>query len=244
MIEPDKIDLAALRAMDARQLLRYAFETFAGRAAIGTSLQKSGVVQIDLASGLEVPFRVFFVDTELDYPETYELIDRVNERYGLEVERFAPRKEETEPVRRRLGRFEHFMNRQECCHVRKVLPLRRAMRTLDVWISGLRADQSDHRRDTARRADWVDDGAGRRILKLNPLLDWTTDDVETYIRENDVPYNALYDYVSEYGERFHVISCQRCHIPVKDIFGPRAGKWPWEAAGKRECGIHQHGSGI
>jgi phosphoadenosine phosphosulfate reductase len=187
---------------------------------------------------------VFFVDTELDYPETYELLERVNERYGIEVERFRPRKEETEPVRRRLGRFEHFMNRQECCHVRKVLPLRRAMETLDVWISGLRAEQSLHRQETAQRASWVKDDKGRAILKLNPLLDWTTEDVETYIRENDVPYNALYDYVSEYGERFHVISCQRCHIPVKDIFGPRAGKWPWEAAGKRECGIHEHGSGI
>jgi phosphoadenosine phosphosulfate reductase len=244
MIDPDQIDIEALKAMDAPELLRYAFETHGERAAIGTSLQKSGVVQIDLASKLDAPFRVFFVDTELDYPETYELIDRVNERYGIEVERFRPRKEETEPLRRRLGRFEHYMNRQECCHVRKVLPLRRAMATLDVWISGLRTDQSMHRKETAERVAWVTDAAGRDILKLNPLLDWTADDVEAYIRENDVPYNALYDYVSEYGERFHVISCQRCHIPVKDIFGPRAGKWPWEAAGKRECGIHEHGSGI
>jgi phosphoadenylyl-sulfate reductase (thioredoxin) len=230
--------------MEAGPLLVWALGEFGDRAAIGTSLQRSGVVNIDLASQAGTPFRVFFVDTELDYPETYELIDRVEGRYGIEIERYRPDPADTEPLRRRLGQWEHYFNRRECCHVRKVLPLQRALATLDVWISGLRADQSDHRRDHARKASLEKIYDNRTILKLNPLLDWSTEHIEQYIRDNDVPYNALYDYQSPYGERFHVISCQRCHIPTKPIYGPRAGKWPWELTGKRECGIHQHGGGI
>jgi phosphoadenosine phosphosulfate reductase len=124
------------------------------------------------------------------------------------------------------------------------MPLQRALATLDVWISGLRADQSQHRKESALKASWAWDQTGRKLLKLNPLLDWTGEDAEGYIADNDVPYNKLYDFASPYGERFTVISCQRCHIPVLPELPSRAGKWPWEQPGKKECGLHEHGGGI
>ncbi len=242
-ISPDSIDLDRLEAMDAEALLRFAFETAGPRAAIGTSLQKTGVVMIDIASRLETDFRVFFIDTLLNHAETYDLLDEVQKRYDITIERFAPTHEDVESLNRTVGQWAHFLARPTCCHVRKRLPLQRALTTLDVWISGLRADQSDHRQDEASKASWVRDDAGRRILKLNPLLDWTVDDVAEYSREHDLPYNALYDFVSPYGERYHVIGCRPCHIPTRDELGPRMGKFPWEQ-GRKECGLHDHGGGI
>ena len=108
---------------------------------------------------------------------------------------------------------------------------------------GLRADQSEHRRKAAAKAGWTHIQQDRVILKLNPLLDWTGEDVDRYIAANDVPYNKLYDYVSPYGEKYNVIGCRMCHIPVLDEFDPRLGKFPWEKS-KKECGLHDHGSGI
>ena len=237
------VDLDDLAAMDAETLLRFAFERFGSRAAIGTSLQKTGVVIIDIASRLGLDFRVFFIDTLLNHDETYELLDEVERRYGITIERFAPNPEDIEALNRTTGQWAHFLARTSCCHVRKRVPLQHALATLDVWISGLRADQSTQREDEAQKASWARDNAGRKILKLNPLLDWTADDVERYTKDNALPYNKLYDFVSPYGERYHVIGCKACHIPTRDGLDPRMGKFPWEQGGK-ECGLHDHGGGI
>jgi len=239
----DPVDREAIETMDASSCLRYAFETFGSRAAIGTSLQKSGLVLVDLASKLGLPYRVFFVDTLLNHDETYELLGEVNQRYGMEVECFRPKAEDIESLYRTVGQYAHFLARPSCCQVRKVLPLRRAMSTLDVWITGLRADQSEHRESRVDKAQWVigDDGVER--LKLNPLRDWSLEQIDSYIRENDVPYNKLYDYESPYGEKYFVIGCPSCHIPTREELGKRAGKFPWEQ-GKKECGLHEDGSGI
>ncbi len=239
----DGIDLDALADLSPEALLRFAFATFGRRAAIGTSLQKTGLVLVDLASRLGVGFRVFFVDTLLNHEETYELLEAVQQRYGIEVERFQPREEDIEGLHRSAGQYAHFLARRSCCHVRKVLPLRRALETVDCWIAGLRGDQSDHRREHAAKAEWFETAAGRRILKLNPLLDWDADAIDAYTREHAVPRNALYDYVSPYGERYFVIGCRPCHIPVREDLGKRAGKFPWEQ-GSKECGLHEKGSGI
>ena len=242
-ISPDSIDLGHLEAMDAEALLRFAFKTAGSRAAIGTSLQKTGVVMIDMASRLEMDFRVFFIDTLLNHAETYDLLAEVQKRYGITIERFAPTHEDVESLNRTVGQWAHFLARPSCCQVRKRLPLQRALATLDVWISGLRADQSDHRQDEARKASWARDDSGRSILKLNPLLDWSVEDVAEYSRARDLPYNALYDFVSPYGERYHVIGCEPCHIPTRAELGSRVGKFPWEQ-GHKECGLHDHGGGI
>ena len=242
MLEPD-IDINALALMEPEELLRYAAETFGDRAAIGTSLQKTGTVMIDMAYKLGLPLRVFFIDTLLNYDETYELLDQIEAKYGITIERFCPDPEAIESLNKSVGQYAHFLARPTCCQVRKAAPLQKALSTLDVWISGLRADQSEHRRKEASRAGWTHIQKGRPILKLNPLMEWTAEDVDRYIAENDVPYNKLYDYVSPYGEKFGVIGCRTCHIPVRDDFDPRTGKFPWEQS-KKECGLHDHGSGI
>lgn len=238
-----QVPLEQFDRLGPEDTLRFAFKTFGDRAAIGTSLQKTGLVLVDMASRLEVPFRVFFVDTLMNYEETYELLDEVEKRYGIEVERFGPRAEDVEALKRSVGQYAHFLARESCCRIRKILPLQRALGTMDVWISGLRSDQSAHRRENAVKAQWALAEDGRELLKLNPLLDWTAEDVDRYTRENNVPCNKLYEYESEYGERFGVIGCAPCHIPVREEFGRRAGKFPWEA-GKKECGLHSGGSGI
>ena len=242
MLETD-IDIDALTSLGPEELLRYAGETFGDRAAIGTSLQKTGTVMIDMACKLGLPLRVFFIDTLLNHDETYELLGDIEKRYGITIERFSPDGEEIESLNRSVGQYAHFLARPMCCRVRKVGPLRKALATLDVWISGLRADQSEHRRKEASKAGWTHVQHDRVILKLNPLLDWTAEDVDRYIAENQVPYNKLYDYVSPYGERYNVIGCRMCHIPVRDEFDPRLGKFPWEQS-RKECGLHDHGSGI
>jgi len=242
MLETD-IDIDALALLGPEELLRYAGETFGDRAAIGTSLQKTGTVMIDMARKLSLPLRVFFIDTLLNHDETYELLGDIEKRYGITIERFSPDGEEIESLNKSVGQYAHFLARPTCCQVRKAAPLQKALATLDVWISGLRADQSEHRRKEASRAGWTHVAQGRTILKLNPLLDWSAEDVDRYIAENEVPYNKLYDYVSPYGEKYNVIGCRMCHIPVRDEFDPRMGKFPWEQS-KRECGLHDHGSGI
>ena len=241
MLEAD-IDADKLSTLGPEELLRYACENFGQRAAIGTSLQKTGTVLIDLASRLDLPFRVFFIDTLLNHDETYELLEETQRRYGITIERFTPDPKDIESLNRSVGQYAHFLARPLCCEVRKTRPLQKALATLDVWISGLRADQSEHRRQ-ARKAAWTHDQKGRRILKLNPLLDWTGEDVDRYIHENNVPCNKLYEYVSPYGERYTVIGCRMCHIPVREGFDPRTGKFPWERSSK-ECGLHEHGGGI
>ena len=242
MLETD-VDIASLDSLGPEELLRYASETFGDRAAIGTSLQKTGTVMIDMAHRLGLPLRVFFIDTLLNHDETYELLGEFEKRYGITIERFSPDGDQIESLNKSVGQYAHFLARPTCCQVRKAVPLQKALATLDVWISGLRADQSEHRRKEASRAGWTHVAKGRTILKLNPLLDWSAEDVDRYISENEVPYNKLYDYVSPYGEKYNVIGCRMCHIPVRDEFDPRMGKFPWEQS-KKECGLHDHGSGI
>lgn len=235
--------LNELGSMSTEQLLRFAHERYGDRAAIGTSAQKTGVVMIDIAQRMEIQLRVFFIDTLMNPPETYELLERLEQRYGIEIERYRPSDEGIDQLNRTVGQYAHFLARPSCCRVRKQQPLQRALATLDCWISGLRADQSEHRAETAVKAEWTADETGRRILKLNPMLEWTLRDVEDHTRRFSLPYNSLYDYVSPYGEKYTVIGCQCCHIPVLEDLPARAGKFPWER-GKKECGLHENGSGI
>ena len=242
-VNVENVDLKKLEGMDPQELLAFAFGTFGDRAAIGTSLQKSGVVLIDMASRLGRAFRVFFIDTLVNPPQTYELLDQVESRYGISVERFQPRPEDIESLYQTVGQHAHFFARSQCCHVRKVVPLWKAQDKMDVWIAGLRAEQSEHRRDREAKASIVLAHDRRPLLKLNPLFDWTDEQIEAYIRDCDVPTNKLYDYVSQYGERYFIIGCEPCHIPVREDLGRRAGKFPWEQ-GKKECGLHGKGGGI
>ncbi len=232
----DKSLLGRLEAMSAEELVGWAFENFGERAAIGTSLQLTGTVIIDIASKRAESFRVFTVDTLRLHDETYESIAKTEERYGIEVERFYPNEQRLIDMVSRFGEYLFFTDKAKqeyCCEVRKVEPNKRALRTLDCWISGLRRDQSAHRGGVAKAE--VVDVEGRSILKLNPLADWSLDEVWRYIKDNGLVYNKLFD------KNYDSIGCVICSTPLVEGEAPRAGRWRWFGKcddEKKECGIH------
>lgn len=237
------IDTDDLATMPAQDLISFALANFKDRCAIGTSLQKSGIAIIDLASRISKSFRVFFVDTVKNHPETYQLLDEVQRRYGIQIEVFKPDPEDIRYLQETYGQWPHFFSRVTCCKLLKERPHQKALESLDVWITGIRSDQSHHREATSTKAKWIKTDSGRPVLKLSPLVDWAEQEVDRYAEENRLPHNRLYDYVSPMGERYQVIGCACCHVPIRPGLEGRMGKFPWEQ-GPKECGIHLGGTGI
>jgi phosphoadenosine phosphosulfate reductase len=219
--------------LDAIGVLTWALEALGrDRLAIASSFGAEDVVLIDLLASLEPRPRVFTLDTGRLPQETYDLMDQVRRRYGIEIEVFFPDAFRVEDMVKRKGLnlfYESVDNRRECCHVRKVEPLGRALATLDGWVTGLRRDQSTTRAAVARaEPDPSRDG----LWKIAPLADWTSDDVWAYIREHDLPYNALHD------RGYPSIGCAPCTRAIEPGEDERAGRWWWEGESARECGIH------
>ena len=235
MEEITKDTLNKLNVMPAEELIKWAFENFGDRAAIGTSFQLTGTVIIDLASRQLKRFRVFTIDTLRLHNETYGAIKAAEEKYRLNIERYIPDKGLLKGMLERFGEYLFFMDKAKqeyCCYVRKVEPNRRALKTLDVWITGLRRDQSDFRK-AVPKAEVVEED-GRKILKLNPLTDWDTEKIWQYIRENNLPYNKLFDM------GYDSIGCIICSTPLVKGEPPRSGRWRWfsKEDDNKECGIH------
>lgn len=232
--------LQELQKRDGREIIRWAFDKYGDQTAIGTSLQHTGMVQIDLASKVTNAFRVFTIDTERLHEETYEFYETVEEEYGINLEIFQPDPEEVNEMIERHGEYLFFDSRQKqqlCCDIRKSHPHDRALETVDVWICGLRRDQSEERSETPKAQVVTENGEEK--LKLAPLADWTEEEVWDYIRENDVPYNPLFD------EGYKTISCKICTTPVREGEDKRAGRWRWFNDHDRECGLHySDGGGI
>jgi phosphoadenosine phosphosulfate reductase len=220
-------------------------ERFGARAAIGTSGQLSGVALIDMAFQAGARPRVFTVDTRRLFPETYELYGELEKRYGLKLERFAPDATELESMVNEYGEFLFFdsKERQElCCRVRKVHPNKKALDTLDVWINGLRADQSSARAGTKKFQiiEHHEHGVVRPILKVQPLVDWTEDRLRVYLAERNVPTHKLLDAKLPGGWRYESLGCVLCTTPIGPHERRRAGRWRWFSQGddKKECGLH------
>lgn len=235
------MDISELEKMPEEELLRWVFETHGDRAAIGTSLQLTGSALIDMASKLGVPFRVFTLDTLRLHSESYELIDKFESRYGIKIERFTANPEKLEKMIKQHGEYLFFDSKEKqeyCCYLRKVEPNERALETLDAWVTGLRRDQSESRKETPR-AEWMT-SKERKILKLSPLAHWTEAEVKEYIAKNNVPYHPLFD--RGYGS----IGCIICSTPLRPGEPPRAGRWRWfNEPSDKECGIHLNtGEGI
>lgn len=233
-----KKTLDKLNSMSAEELIKWAFENFREKCAIGTSLQLTGAVITDLAGRHFKKFRVFTIDTLRLHPETYEAISAAEKRYGLTIEKFYPEEGALENMIKKFGEYLFFMDKTKqeyCCFIRKVEPNRRALKTLDVWITGLRRDQSDYRK-TVSKAEIIEED-GRKILKLNPLADWSMKDIWQYIKENNLPYNKLFD------KDYDSIGCIICSTPLVKGEPPRSGRWRWfnKEDEKKECGIHIKG---
>lgn len=205
--------------------LRWAFETFGDRVAISSAFGAEGMVLIDMASRLQKDFRLFTIDTEFLFPETYNLMDRIEERYGISIERvysvLSPEEQE-----QAHGAALWSRNPDACCNLRKVEPLRRKLSGLGAWITSIRRDQTSAR-SSASRVEW-DSKFG--LMKINPIVDWTSKQVWRYIHDHDVPYNELHD------QNYPSIGCTHCTRAVGPGEDPRAGRWPGFA--KTECGLH------
>lgn len=211
-------------------ILRWAWERFGGRAAIGTSFQGAGLVIMNEAANAGLRFPVFTLDTQLLFPETYELKRQLEKRFGIGIEALIPEKS---PERQAAedGPELWKTNPDACCIGRKVMPLQSKLSTLAMWITGLRRQQSDTRQRTQivelYKFDVLRD---RYILKLNPMATWSRDQVWSYVRERDLPYNPLHD------RGFRSIGCWPCTRPVGAGENERAGRWT--GFDKAECGIH------
>ena len=214
-------------------VLEWAIERFAPRISISTAFQTDGAVLLHMAYEIDPSIRIFSVDTGRLPGETFELIEQMRERYPqLQLDLLSPA---APPVNAMVAKhgpnlfYKSVENRLLCCQVRKVLPLQRHLAGLDAWITGLRRDQWATRTDIRKVEIDHDHGA---IVKLNPLAEWTEDEVWDYVRTHELPYNSLYD------KGFTSIGCAPCTRPTKDGEDLRAGRWWWETNAPKECGIH------
>ena len=193
------------------------------------------VVLIDMASKLGTPFRVFTLDTGRLHPETYQFLEKVREHYGITIEATFPDYQAIEKLAEEKGFFSFYQDdHKECCAIRKVGPLRKKLATLDGWITGQRKDQSPGTRVNIPviQVDSAFSTADNTLLKFNPLASWSSEQVWSYIRSNDVPYNELHE------KGFISIGCAPCTRPVLPNQHEREGRWWWEEATQKECGLH------
>ena len=204
-----------------------------GEAAISFSGAED-VVLIDMAHRAGLEFDVFSLDTGRLHPETYEFLEQVRKRYGIAIEMVMPEPEDIAGLVRAKGLFSFYEDgHSECCGLRKVEPLRRKLATLRAWVTGQRKDQGITRTDLPLEQEDVSFSApGNRLVKFNPLAEWTSADVWSYIRERRVPYNPLHD------RGFVSIGCQPCTRAVGPHEHERLGRWWWEDAAHKECGLH------
>ncbi|MBI1885501.1 MAG: phosphoadenylyl-sulfate reductase [Chloroflexi bacterium] len=229
-------DVAALaerfEGVPAEKIVRWAAETFLPDIGLASSFGAEDVVLIDIISRVAPDVRIFTLDTGRLPDETYDVMERVRERYGVVIQSYFPDREKVERLEREKGFYsfrQSVENRLECCGIRKVEPLRRALSGLRAWMTGLRRDQAATRA-TTNAVEW-DEGNGG-IVKVNPLVNWTHERVWEYIRARDVPYNALHD------RGYPSIGCAPCTRAVKPGEDIRAGRWWWELEDEKECGLH------
>jgi len=215
-----------------QEILEWALDRFHPRMAISEGGGAEGMAILDMAVGIRPDARVFTIDTGRLPQETYDLMERVRQRYGIEIEVLFPERTAIERLTKRHGpnlMYQAVDLRLLCCQIRKVQPLVRFLGDLDAWVTGLRREQWASRAEV-RKIELDHDHGG--IVKVNPIADWTKDEVWDYIRANDVPYHALFD------QGYTSIGCAPCTRPVEPGEQDRSGRWWWETDAPKECGIH------
>lgn len=207
-------------------VLQWAFETFGSDAAMATGFGPSGVALMHLVSRINRDATVFYLDTDLLFPETHDLKRQLADRLGLTFTRVHSGLSLQDQAREE-GLNLWRTNPDRCCFIRKVLPLRRFLSTREAWITGIRRDQSP----TRERIGIVGWDEANGLVKINPLANWTEQQVWQYVELNELPYNVLHD------RGYPSIGCIPCTKPVAEDEDPRAGRW--QGHDKLECGIHE-----
>lgn len=221
----DKID--QLSPVDGLALLS---DLFQGKVVFSSSLGQEDQVITHFIAEKNLPIQIFSLDTGRLFPETLDLLARTENKYGLKIKVFYPERPSLENLVHKTGIngfYESVENRKQCCFVRKVEPLKRALAGNSIWVTGLRAEQSPNR-SQMRKIEW---DQANQIIKYNPLLDWTYEQMLGFIQENKIPYNPLHD------KGFISIGCAPCTRAISLGEDPRAGRWWWEES-KKECGLH------
>ncbi|MFL0684312.1 MAG: phosphoadenylyl-sulfate reductase [Algoriphagus aquaeductus] len=232
MSQPQNLsDLEAkLNDLSAGAGLALIAELFPEKVVFSTSLGQEDQVITQLIASQNLPIQIFSLDTGRLFPETLELLSRTESKYKTRIKVYYP---DTASVEKLVGDigingfYESVENRKSCCFVRKVEPLKRALAGNAVWVTGLRAEQSANRSEM-RRIEWDE---ANQIIKYNPLLDWTFEQMIAYIEEHRIPYNPLHD------QGFISIGCAPCTRAILPGEDARAGRWWWEDS-KKECGLH------
>ena len=205
-------------------------ELYPGKVVFSSSLGQEDQVITDAICKNKLGIDIFTLDTGRLFYETYELIEKTNARYTTKIKIYFPEAKDVEDFVFSKGInsfYESVENRKECCNIRKVKPLNRALAGAKVWITGLRAEQSDNRKEMPM-IEWEE---GRQLYKFNPLINWTSDEVNKYVKTFNVPYNVLQD------KGFPSIGCSPCTRAIERGEDARAGRWWWEIS-KKECGLH------
>lgn len=225
-------DLAVqVEPMTADQVVGWALDRFGRKIVLASSFGAEDMVLIDMLLKADPQARIITLDTGRLHQETYNVMDAVRERYGATIEVFFPQADAVQVMVAERGVnlfYQSVENRKLCCGVRKLEPLHRALAGLDAWMTGLRREQSVTRTDV-HKVEWDE---SNHLVKVNPLADWTLDEVWQYIRGNNVPYNALHD------RGFPSIGCAPCTRAIQPGEDQRAGRWWWEHAETKECGLH------
>ena len=204
---------------------------FSGKIIFSTSFGLEDQAITHIIFSKDIPIKVFTLDTGRLFTETYSVWSRTREIYGKNIEVYSPNTEAVQKLVSAKGPnsfYESVENRLECCHIRKVEPLQRALKGNEVWITGIRKEQSANRENMSS----VEKDEKNQIVKFHPLFDWSLEEVKSFIKKNNIPYNALHD------KGFPSIGCQPCTRAVKEGEDERAGRWWWEDTSKKECGLH------
>jgi len=225
-----------LTGASPQAILSWALDKLHPQLALASSFGAEDVVVIDMLARIRPDARVFTLDTGRLPTQTYDVIDAIAKKYPqLQIEIMFPQTEAVQEMVQTKGInlfYDSVDNRKQCCHVRKVEPLGRALAGLNAWITGLRRDQTTNRQEM----QVVELDGARGVAKINPLIDWTNEQVWDYIRSNNIPYNALHD------QNYPSIGCAPCTRAIAPGVVLRAGIWWWEL-NDQECGLHVNAEG-
>lgn len=216
----------------AKEVLEYFLDKYKNRIALSSSLSAEDQAITEMIARIDKTAGIFTLDTGRMFPEIYDLIQKTNSRYKINIEVYFPDARQVEKMVNQKGInlfYESKENRELCCRIRKTGPLNRALKGLSVWITGMRREQSITRREK-NLIEWDEQN---NLIKLNPLYNWSEQQVWNYIEENNIPYNKLHK------EGFPSIGCQPCTRAIKPDEDIRSGRWWWEMPEYKECGLHQ-----
>lgn len=220
-----------IEGKDAKSVLTFLSERFAEESVFSTSFGIEDQVITHMLAELKSNISIFTLDTGRLFPETYYVWNRTLEKYLLPIKAYYPNAEDVQNMVSTKGPssfYDSVENRKECCHIRKIEPLQRAIKGYKIWITGIRAEQSVNRQDMTQ-VEWDE---VNQMIKVHVLFSWTLQDVENYLKQNYVPYNPLHD------KGYPSIGCQPCTRAIAPGDDFRAGRWWWEDKSKKECGLH------